>query len=467
MGIAIQKMTEKLWGGRFKKKMDPDFEKFSASQQWDRRLLPYDLQIDAAHVKALKKCGVLSAAEAKKFLSAIAALQASYLQGKLKLDAGAEDVHSAVQTLLEARLGRLADKMHTARSRNDLVSQSARLYCRENAERIYALLTGLQKEMVRKAVEYQDVYVPGMTHLQNAQIVSQAHIFLAYAEMLKRAKARFEGGRQFFDICVLGSGALAGVTFDLDQKLIAKELGLSRITDNSYDVSGDRDFVFNFLSCCFFTGLEISRIAEDLMIGQTKGFSLVDIDQAFCTGSSMMPQKKNADFAELARGAAAVFGANFTGMGLILKGLPTSYNRDLQWDKKFLFDSAEHCQELLTVFIKMVRSLKINRVRAAELLKDENLYATDLADYLVKKNVPFKEAHRQVGQLVSFAEKKDMPLSKLGLDLIRHFAPKADGDVYELFDAGHSVHLKRTIGSTHPAQIQKQIARWKKELRRA
>ena len=225
-------MPNKLWGGRFKKPIDPDFEKFSASLRSDRRLLPYDLHIDAAHVKALKKADVLTSGEAKRFLSAIASLQAQAAKGTLKVDENAEDVHSAVQSLLEKKLGPLADKLHTARSRNDLVSQSSRLYCLEHADRIYALLIELQRAFVKKAEEYQDVYVPGMTHLQNAQILSQAHIFLAYVEMLERCKARYEGGRRFFDICVLGSGALAGVTFDLDQELIAKELGLSRVTDN-------------------------------------------------------------------------------------------------------------------------------------------------------------------------------------------------------------------------------------------
>ena len=457
-------MMAKLWGGRFRKKLDPDFEKFSASLKSDIRLLPYDLKIDAAHVKALKKCGVLSVAEAKKLLSAIGRIEARHRAGKLKVDDRAEDVHSAIQALLQSQVGELADKLHTARSRNDLVSQSTRLYCKTEMEKIYGLLTQLQKELVKKAEEHRDVFVPGMTHMQNAQVLSQAHIFMAYVEMLKRAKARFEGGRQFFDVCVLGSGALAGVTFDLDQKMIARELGLSSITNNSYDVSGDRDFVFNALSCCFFTGLEISRIAEDLMIGQTQGVRLVDIDQSFCTGSSMMPQKKNADFVELARGAAAVFGANFTGMGLVLKGLPTSYNRDLQWDKKFLFDSIEHLQQFLGLFVRMTRGLKINRERAAQLLKDETLYATDLADYLVKKGETFKKAHYQVGGLVSFAEENGVQLSKIGLDIYRRFAPKTQGDVYQLFDAGHSVRLKKTQGSTHPDQIKKQIRRWKKEL---
>ncbi len=459
-------MSKKLWGGRFKKKIDPDFEKFSASLHADHRLMPYDLKIDAAHVKALRKCGVLSTSETKRFLSAIASLQTKHAAGKLKIDPTQEDVHSAVQALLKARLGDLADKLHAGRSRNDLVSQSTRLYCRDNAERIYSKLSKLQTEIVKKAEQTQDILVPGMTHLQNAQVLSQAHIFLAYAEMIARAKARFEGGRQFFDVCVLGSGALAGTAFHLDQEMIARELGLSHVTSNSYDVSGDRDFVFNFLSCCFFTGLELSRIAEDLLIAQTRGFAHVDVDQAFCTGSSMMPQKKNADFLELARGAAAIFGANFIGMGLILKGLPTSYNRDLQWDKKFLFDSSETLQSLLEVFIKLIRTLRMDRARAAELLKDESLYATDLAEYLVKKGTPFKQAHGQVGQIVSFAEDNGVTLSKIGLDIFRSFAPRADGDIYELFDAKHSVSLKRTQGSTNPMEIKKQISRWKKELKK-
>jgi argininosuccinate lyase len=454
----------KLWGGRFKKKIDPDFEKFSASLKTDRRLLPYDLRIDAAHVKALKKCGVLTAGEAKRFLAAIAAVEKEFSRGTLKLDENAEDVHSALQAIFEHKLGALADKLHTARSRNDLVSQSTRLYCLENADRAHALIVELQRAFVEKAEEYKDVLVPGMTHMQNAQALSQGHIFLAYVEMLERAKARFEGGRQFFDVCVLGSGALAGVTFELDQKSIARSLGVSKVTQNSYDVSGDRDFVFNFLSCVFFTGLEISRIAEDLMIGQLKGVSLVDIDQPFCTGSSMMPQKKNADFAELSRGATAVFGANFMGMGLLLKGLPTSYNRDLQWDKKFLFDSSEQVQQLLTIFIKMVSSLRIQEARAAELLRDESLYATDFADYLVKRGVPFKEAHKQVGEIVSFAEDNGVALSRIGLDIFQRFAPATDGTVYALFDAKNSVRLKKTQGSTHPDQVRRQIARWKKEL---
>ena len=457
-------MTKKLWGGRFNKNTDPRFEKFSASFQWDIRLLPYDLKIDAAHVHALKKCGVLSAAESKKLLLAIRQTEKRYQNGSLRLKKNSEDVHSALHAELERLAGSLSDKLHTGRSRNDLVSQSSRLYCKDHAERSIFLITEFQKSIVNKAEEYRSVLVPGMTHLQNAQVLSQGHIFLAYVEMLERAKLGFRAAKDFADVCVLGSGALAGVTFRLDQKMIARSLRLSQTANNSYDVSGDRDFLLNLLSSIAFLGTHLSRIAEDLMIAQTKSFSIVDVDQAYCTGSSMMPQKKNADFLELARGAAGVFTGNFIGLLTTLKGLPTSYNRDLQWDKKVVFDSVETCEEILKIFTGLFRTLKINKKKIKALLADESLYATDLADYLVNKGVPFKEAHDKVGQIVSYAEAKGLPISKIGLDLLKKFEPRVDGGIYGLFDAEHSVNMKKTIGSTNPLEVKKQIKRWKKKL---
>ncbi|MBI4432948.1 MAG: argininosuccinate lyase [Candidatus Omnitrophica bacterium] len=455
---------KKLWGGRFKKKIDAGFERFSASFALDRRLLAYDLEIDAAHVKALQKCGVLSAAETSKLLGAIKELADKHQKGRLILNAGAEDVHSAIQEALKAKVGDLADKLHTARSRNDLVSQSARLYCRAEGLKIIEAVRKLQLEIIRQAESSQDVLLPGMTHLQNAQVVSQAHIFLAYAEMLERAQLNLRTAQTLFDVCVLGCGALAGVAYDLDQKMIARDLGLSRITDNSYDVSGDRDFVLSLLSAITLLGLELSRIAEDLLIGQTRGGAVVELDEAFCTGSSMMPQKKNADFLELARGMAGVFAANLNGLLMVLKGLASSYNRDLQWDKKFLFDSVERSQALLDIFTRAFRTLRVNRDRAKALLKDESVYATDLADYLTKKGVSFHEAHRQVGEIVSFGEANAVALSKIGLDILKRFAPKAEGDVYDLFDALHSVQMKKTQGSTNPNEVKKQIKKWKERL---
>ena len=458
-------MSNKLWGGRFKKKTDPQFEKFSSSLKWDTRLLPYDLKIDAVHVRALKACGVLTAAESKKLLRAISLLEKRHRNGLLRFSGNFEDIHSAVHAELQKMTGSLADKLHTGRSRNDLVSQSSRLYCKEHAERIYSLIIDLQKTIVSKAESCQKIWVPGMTHMQNAQVVSQAHIFLAYVEMLERAKMRLSVAKTLADVCVLGSGALAGANFKLNRNRMAKELGLAAVANNSYDVSGDRDFIVNLLSSAALLGTLLSRIAEDWMVAQTKGFSLVDIDQAFCAGSSMMPQKKNADFLELMRGTAGIFIGNLTGMLAVLKGLPTSYNRDLQWDKRYLFETVETCEEILVIFAKVFRTLRIHETRARELVKDENLYATDLADYLVKKGVPFKTAHHQVGQIVSFAEAKGLPISKIGIDLLRKLAPKLKGDVYGLFDAGHSVRMKQTGGSTHPFEVKKQIRQWKKRLK--
>lgn len=459
-------MPNKLWGGRFKKRTDPQFERFSASFRWDKRLARYDLAIDAAHVGALRRCGVLTVAEAAKLSRAIRQLQALERAGKLRLSDASEDVHSAIQDELRRRVGGLADKLHTGRSRNDLVAQSSRLYVKEHTLRIADRITGLQKALLSKAEEYADTLIPGMTHLQNAQVLSVGHILLAYVEMIERSRLRFLQGELFADVCVLGSGALAGVTFDLDQKKMARELGLARVTSNSYDVSGDRDFLLHQLSCCAFHGTQLSRMAEDLMIWQTRGFAIADIDESFCTGSSMMPQKKNADFVELARGAAGVFIGNMVGFITTLKGLPTSYNRDLQWDKRSLFESMELCEEVLEIFTKLYRSLRFDRDRARELLRDESLYATDLADYLVRKGVSFREAHEQVGRIVSLAEEREVPISKIGLDLLRKYAPRIEGDVYALFNAEHSVRLKRTQGSTHPDRVRASLRAWKKEVSR-
>jgi len=463
----VRDLTKKLWGGRFKKKTDPHFEKFSASLVWDARLAPYDLKIDAAHVGALKRCGVLRAREAARLLSAIARLEKKYRDGSLlSRQKQAEDVHSAIQAELASIAGPLADKLHTARSRNDLVSQSSRLYCKEHAAERVRWITALQKAIVGKAEVFQDVLVPGMTHLQNAQALSQAHIFLSYVEMLERNKQQFALAADFADVCVLGSGALAGVTFRLDQEYLRRRLGLARVTRNSYDVSGDRDFILQFLAAASFLGVTLSRIAEDFMIGQTKGFSLIDIDEAFCTGSSIMPQKKNADFIELARGASGILAGNLAGFLVTLKGLPSSYNRDLQWDKRPLFESSRLTGDLLGIFQGVFATLGLNRARAASLVADDSLYATDLADYLVGKGTPFKRAHDQVGRAVAFSEVKRVPLSRIGLDILKEFMPLADGGIYGIFDARHSVGMKKTRGSTHPAEVARQLRFWKNSLKK-
>ncbi len=456
---------KKLWGGRFKKGNDPRFERFSASLKWDVRLLSYDLAVDRAHVRALKRAGVLTGVEEKKLLAAVAGLERDAASGKYRPDPRQEDVHSAVQVELSRRAGALADKIHTGRSRNDLVAQSSRLYAKDRLSKIAWLVSRWQAAVVDRAEEYKDMLVPGMTHLQNAQILSQGHVFLSYAEMLERSKVQLLSAAATADVCVLGSGALAGTTFDLDQALMAKDLGLARVTSNSYDVSGDRDFVLEALAALAQLGVHVSRISEDLMIAQTRGFGLADVDQAFCTGSSMMPQKKNADFVELSRGAAGRFAGNLAGFLATLKGLPTSYNRDLQWDKSFLFDSVETAEEIVVIYADVFKTLRMDRERAKAALRDETLYATDLADHLVRAGVPFKAAHEQVGRIVSFAEENGKAISKIGLDILKSFAPALDAEVYGLFNPERSVRSKRTRGSAHPDRVAEEIRAWKRRLR--
>ncbi|MCG3176150.1 MAG: Argininosuccinate lyase [Candidatus Omnitrophica bacterium] len=457
----------KLWGGRFTKAPDPVFDRFSASLRWDVRLLAYDLLIDRAQTKALKACGVLNAREASRLISAIDRIDRDRRAGRLVIDPSAEDVHTLVQNELSRVCGPLADKIHTGRSRNDLVSQSSRLYCKEQAGALYGALTQLMTVIVAAAERYRNVLLPGMTHLQNAQVLHLSHILLSYVEMIDRSREQYVTAVEYADVCVLGSGALAGTTFAIDQRLIARELKLSRVTTNSYDVSGDRDHVLQLVYACALTGTHLSRIAEDLMIGQTRPYGIYDIDASLCTGSSMMPQKKNADSAELIRGASGVLQAQLAGVLSVLKGLPTSYNRDLQWDKSFLFTAVETARDVVEVMTRIFATLRVREERAARLLDDESLYATDLADLLVRKGVPFKDAHRKVGRMVLEAESLGCALSALPAAVTRQIAPEIKpGEMAALFGPERSVRLKRTAGSTHPDRVRREIDRWKQQLRR-
>ena len=458
----------KLWGGRFRKKTDPRFEAFSSSFRWDVRLLPYDLAIDRAHVEALTRCGVLKAPEAARLGRAIGALERKNRSGTLRLDPSSEDVHSAVQTALSRLAGPVAAKIHTARSRNDLVAQSSRLYCKDHAGRLEALLRRLQSAFVRRADQNLGKFTAGRTHLEYAQPILLSHQLLAYVEMLERSKAKLAHARALSDVCVLGSGALAGVTFALDQPRMARRLGLSAVVQNSYDAVGDRDFLLDLLEAIGSLGLTLSRIAEDLMVDKLSSRPVFEIDERFCTGSSMMPQKKNADFVELVRGFAGLVQANAEGLRLTLKGLPSSYNRDLQWDKRYLFESVESAEEVLEIFVSFVDALRCPEGRQTEILGDltkhDWIFATDLADYLVSKGISFAQAHGQAGRIVRLAEAKGRPIAKLGLNLLRGLAPAIGPDVYRLFDPERSVQAKKTVGSTHPARVKQQIRKWKNRL---
>ncbi len=446
-----------MWGGRFKKSIDPKFERFSRSLEWDRHLLPYELRIDRAHVQALRGAGVLSARESARLLSALKTLERGFASGRMKLDPRAEDVHSAVHTAVAKIAGNLAEKLHTGRSRNELVCQGMRLYCLNHAGRIVSLLSDIQREWLRLAERSQKVCIAGRTHWEKAQVVSLAHVFLAYVEMLDRSKNAVAMAAEAADVCVLGSGALAGSTFPLNQKRMARELGLKRIVSNSYDAVGDRGFIFALLAALQMLGIQLSRIAEQMMLEKLAPNTAYETGREFCTGSSMMPQKANADMLELTRGASAVFTANFTGISTLMKGTAMSYNRDYQWDKKFLVDSAALAEELLDVFRGMVRTIRVDASAAARQIDPKEssfLYATDLADAMVRDGKTFAQAHGHVGRFVAEAESKGISLSEL--------APETK----KFYNGEHSVRLKKTAGSTHPAQIAKQIRFWKNKLRK-
>lgn len=448
----------KLWGGRFRKRTDPQFERFSRSLRWDIHLLPYELKIDKAHVRALRGAGVLSARETAKLLAALAALERANASGRLKLDPNAEDVHSAVHSAVAKFAGRLAEKLHTGRSRNELVCQGMRLYCLDHARRIAELISRSQKEWLRLADRHQAVNVAGRTHWEKAQVLSLSHVFLAYVAMLERSKRAVEFAGEAADVCVLGSGALAGSTFAFNQKRMARELGLKNVVLNSYDAVGDRGFIYAFLSALQMLGIQLSRIAEQIMLEKIAPDTAYQIGREFCTGSSMMPQKANADMLELTRGASAVFAANLTGIATLMKGTAMSYNRDYQWDKKFLVDSTALAEELLEVFSRMVGTIRVDAANAARqidpnALESSFLYATDLADAMVRDGRSFEQAHAHVGLFVAEAESKGVPLSALAPDARR------------FFDGRHSVRMKKTAGSTHPASVAAEIRSWKKKLK--
>jgi len=455
-------MAKKLWGGRFSKKgMDPKVLSFTSSLDVDIVLAKYDCLGTIAHVEMLKKCGYISAGEKKKLVTVLKGLIAKIEKGTWAPE-GAEDVHSAVQAYVEEKAPKAAVKMHTARSRNEQVVCDVRLYAKDSVKRVTSLVKDLQKALVKLAGKTKKVIIPGYTHLNRAQPVLFAHLLLAYAEMLDRDKARLADAGRRCDVSVMGSGALAGSSLKLDRKLVADKLGFAKVSANSIDAVSDRDFVAEAVFALAMTSLHLSRISEDLILYSTPEFGFIGIGEAYCTGSSLMPQKKNPDVLELIRGKSASVVGSLNALLALVKGLPHSYNRDLQEDKKPFFESVETVASSLEMMTGVISTLEVDKEAAAEALEDEFIYATDIAEYLVKKGVAFREAHDVVGKIVRHCVVKDINISDLSLGELEKFAPELGKDVYLLLDAKHSVSAKKTPGSTSPGSVENQIKSWKK-----
>lgn len=455
----------KLWGGRFTKRTDPLVERYTSSIAVDYRLARYDVVGSIAHAKMLGRCRIVSKTESQRLVSGLSKILRAIDTGRWKPRTSFEDIHSQIQHLLEEVAGPVARKLHTARSRNDQVSVDLRLYCREAVAQLSASIQQAQRELVRCAKKYHDVVIPGYTHLQRAQPVLLAHHLLAYVEMLERDVERLTDARTRIDVLPLGAGALAGTSLPIDRRYVAKLLGFARVAGNSMDAVSDRDFVLEVLSILANLGIHLSRLSEDMILWTTEEFGIVSLDDAFATGSSLMPQKKNPDVPELIRGQAGLVVGALTAFLTVMKGLPLSYNRDLQWDKRCLFDAVEMSHDALHVLVRLIPHVRVRRDRARALLASDALCATDVAEYLVQRGVAFADAHAIVGKIVTEAERQGKPLRALRLSELQRFSSKIGRDVLACLDPHRSVQRKRSLGSTNPAHVNQALTRWSRRLR--
>ncbi len=455
---------KKLWGGRFKKRTNPLFEAFSRSASIDTQLLYDDLVGSLAHARMLGKIGVLSKGEAARLTGALSKLIKEYIEDKLVYDEGAEDVHTFVEALLVKRVGEAAKKLHTARSRNDQVTLDTRLYCKRSILSLVRQLEQFQESIVHAAKKYEEVIIPGYTHLRHAQPVHLSHHLLAYCEMFERDKGRLFDLYRRVDVLPLGSGALAGTTIPIDREYVAKLLGFSKVSENSIDAVSDRDYVVEMLCVLSLLSMHFSRIAEELILWSTREFHFVEIDEAFCTGSSMMPQKQNPDFLELVRGETARVYGDLMGSLAMMKALPLSYNRDMQLDKTFLMDSLMRAHQISHLFPALFETLKLDQHAIECQLSDDGLLATDLAEYLVQKGVPFRKSHEAVGNLMRFLEEEDKRLSSLSISQFKKFSPAFKEDVFDLLSVESSVARKKSRGGTGTKEVKKAIAKWERKL---
>src|SRR5229473_1506849 len=401
--------------GRFQQSLSEVARRYSESASFDRQLYRHDIAGSIAHVTALVKAGIVSPAEQKQIEAGLREIEKELDSGKFQWDASLEDVHMNIESALTKKIGETGAKLHTARSRNDQIALDLRLYVKDQINRTSSQIKKLQTYLLDLAEKNVDVIMPGYTHLQRAQPILLAHYLLSQVEAFARDAERLRDCRQRTDVLPLGSGALAGSTIVLDRELIARELGFARVGQNSLDAVSDRDFVCEFVFCLAMIGMHLSRLSEDLIIWSTSEFGFVEFSESFSTGSSLMPQKKNPDMAELTRGKTGRLYGNLMSILTTLKALRSSYNRDMQEDKEALFDSVDTVKAALEVFAAMLPEIKIHRDRMQAAAGDPNLLATDLAEYLVKKGAPFREAHEIVGKLVSYSVATNVPLNQVPL----------------------------------------------------
>ncbi|WP_367293480.1 argininosuccinate lyase [Lactococcus lactis] len=457
-------MVEKLWGGRFEASLDKQTEEFGASIKFEQRLAPFDLKGSLAHVKMLGETGIITTEESQKIAEGLKKVEEKLLNGQIEFKMENEDIHMNMESYLHQEIGPLAGKLHTARSRNDQVATDMHLYLKSILEAVLEALKGLRETIVKLAVNQIDTIMPGYTHLQHAQPISFGQHLMAYYQMLTRDFERFEFNVKHTDMNPLGAAALAGTTFPIDRMLTTKLLGFEKAYDNSMDAVSDRDFILEFLSNASLLMMHLSRFCEELLLWSSHEFKFVSLSDAYSTGSSIMPQKKNPDMAELIRGKTGRVYGNLTALLTVMKGLPLAYNKDLQEDKEGMFDSADTIITSLTVMKGMLSTLTVNRVNMEKSTEQDFSNATELADYLAAKGLPFRKAHELVGLLVLDCIKKGIYLQDVNLQDYQMLSPLINEDVYEVLKSRTAVSRRNSLGGTGFESVKKQIEEAKKEL---
>jgi len=424
----------KLWKGRFSKAANSSAEAFNASIETDQRLYKQDILGSLAHALMLGKQGIIPMEEAEEIRLSLRSILQDIEDGKVEFSVEQEDIHMNIETLLTERIGAAGKRLHTARSRNDQVATDLRIYQKEEIGKVQSLLKALIDTLVDLAKEHKETVMPGYTHLQRAQPVTLALHLSAYTEMFKRDYDRFNDCLKRTDRLPLGSGALAGTTYPIDRNFVAEELGFSGICENTMDAVSDRDFAIEFISCCAMTMMHLSRFCEELILWNSTEFAFIEMDDAFSTGSSIMPQKKNPDMAELIRGKTGrVYGDLFS-LLTIMKGLPLAYNKDMQEDKPPLFDAGDTLKDCLSIFTDVIKTMEVKTVRMEQAAKDGFMNATDAADYLVKKGLPFRDCHEIIGKMVLYCIGANKNLDDMTLEEFQDFSPLFESDIYEAID---------------------------------
>ena len=456
---------KKVWGGRFKESTDTLMETFSASISFDKRLYACDIEGSIAHCKMLARSKILSSAESQKIQKGLKRILKECDEGRFEFSEKLEDIHMNIESRLREIIGSTAGKLHTARSRNDQVCLDIRLFLRNEVDETIEEIDALCKTLINIAKKNIDRIIPGYTHLQRAQPVLLSHHLLAYVEMLLRDKDRFLDARKRINIMPLGSAALAGTNFPIDRRYTAKLLNFPEVSHNSMDAVADRDFAAEFCSASALLMMHLSRFCEELIIWNSSEFGFIELSDAFTTGSSIMPQKKNPDAAELIRGKSGRVFGNLVALLTLMKGLPLAYNKDMQEDKEPLFDSADTIKACLKIFTAMIKSSKFKLLSSEELESSGFLTATDMADYLVLKGVPFREAHEITGKTVAYCLDKKKTLGDLSLSELLKISRRFKNDVTEHIALKHSVDRKNNYGGTAKKQVKTQILRLMKKLK--